>query len=363
MNQANHNNSANDSNVEPSDHDNDPLERYSRQVLFPPIGVQGQQRLSRAHVTLIGCGALGSAIAEMIVRAGIGHLLLIDRDFVELSNLQRQMLFDERDVAENLPKAQAAARRLRQINSSVEITPIVADVNHENIQQFVEQSTLILDGTDNLQTRYLINDVAIKLSIPWVYGACIAARGMVMAIQPGGRPCLRCLFDEPPEPGQMETCDTAGIIGPIVNIIAGLQVTEALKLLAADTEATNPSLINIELWQNQLRQTPLDNLTDGCACCRDRNFEFLGGRGSLSTISLCGSNAVQIRPRRQHPKLDLAELAGRLAESGPVTRNEFLLKLTLPDREMTVFPDGRAIVKGTNSIDEARSLYARYVGH
>ncbi|MBN2377795.1 MAG: ThiF family adenylyltransferase [Sedimentisphaerales bacterium] len=339
------------------------FERYSRQMLFGPMGSEGQKRLSRSRVTLIGCGALGSNLADMMVRAGVGHLTIVDRDFVELNNLQRQCLFNEKDIADNLPKAEAAARKLRLINSGVEITPLVADANHESIEYFTDSADLILDGTDNLQTRFLINDVAVKHSIAWVYGACLAATGMAMVIRAGGKPCLRCLIDSPPEAGSLETCETAGVISSVVAWVAAFQFAEALKLLTGNNEAVNSNFVTFDLWENRFHQMGTETLQQGCSCCVGHDFEFLSGKGSLSTISLCGRNSVQIRPRRAGQKINLAELAKRLGEAGAVTYNDFLLRLTVGEREITIFPDSRAIVKGTNKIDEARSLYAKYIGH
>jgi molybdopterin/thiamine biosynthesis adenylyltransferase len=337
--------------------------RYARQMCFGPIGGAGQQRLLDAKVTLIGCGALGTHLAGMMTRAGVGRLTIVDRDFIELNNLQRQILFDENDIAENLPKAEAAARKLRRINSAIEINPIVADVNHESIEHFVEGADLILDGTDNLQVRFLINDVALKHKIPWIYGACIGASGMGLVVMPGGKPCLRCLFEEPPDPGQLETCETAGILSPTVAMVAAFQAVEALKILTGNIEAVNRDFVTFELWENRSHQMSLANLKNGCATCRDGNYEFLTGRGSLSTISLCGRNSVQVRPRHAGDKIDLADLARRLSDAGVVICNDFMLRFQVAGREITIFPDARAIVKGTNNIDEARSLYAKYVGH
>ncbi|MBN1764243.1 MAG: ThiF family adenylyltransferase [Sedimentisphaerales bacterium] len=338
-------------------------DRYARQILFKPIGFEGQKKISSSKVTLIGCGALGSVLAEMMVRCGVGLLRIVDRDFLELSNLQRQILFDEQDVRENLPKAEAAARKLRKINSQGIIEPIIADANHESVESFIADSDLILDGTDNLQTRFLINDTAVKHLIPWIYGACLGANGMGMVIKPGGRPCLRCVIESPPDPGQMETCETAGIIGPIVAMVAGFQAAEAIKLLTGNTDAVNRAFMTFDLWQNRFHQMSLGEINDGCTCCGDRNFEYLSGKYGLSTISLCGRNSVQVRPRDLGDKIELTELARRLIAAGEITQNEFMLRLQLPDREMTIFPDGRAIIKGTSNIDEARSLYGKYVGH
>jgi adenylyltransferase/sulfurtransferase len=339
------------------------LNRYSRQILFGPVGAEGQRKINQSSVTLIGCGALGSTLASMMVRGGVGKIRIVDRDFVELSNLQRQVLFDESDINNSLPKAEAAARKLRLINSEVDIIPMVADVNFESIEHFIDGTDLILDGTDNLQTRFLINDVAIKHGIPWVYGACLAASGMALAVLPGGKPCLRCLFDHPPEPGQLETCETAGILGPTVGVVASFQAMEAIKILTGNLEAVNRHFVSFELWQNRMNQMGLDTLKDGCVCCAQKQFEFLSGRGSLSTISLCGRNSVQIRPKSKGDRIDLAEFAQRLKDAGPVIQNEFMLRLQLPDMEMTIFPDARVIIKGTNDVDEALTLYAKYVGH
>jgi len=350
--------------VQPEDiSDKNPEGRYLRQVLFAPIGEEGQERLAKSKVLLIGCGALGSVLAEMMVRAGVGELRIVDRDFLELSNLQRQMLYDEEDLAGNLPKAEAAGRKLRNINHEVNVTPIVADANHESIEYFLESVDLILDGTDNLQTRFLINDAAVKNSLPWIYSAALAARGMVLVILPGGKPCLRCLIETPPELGQMETCETAGIIGPVVGMVGSFAGGEALKLLTGNVKAVNRNFVSFDLWENKLRQTMMEMAGEECPCCGERNFEFLEGKGGLSTISLCGRNSVQVRPRQYGEKIDLAGLGKRLEGIGPVTQNEFMVRFKVNEMEITIFPDGRAIIKGINNIDEARSLYARYVGH
>jgi len=337
------------------------LERYCRQMLFAPIGPTGQQLLARRKVLLVGCGALGAAQAQFLVRAGVGQLRIADRDFVELSNLQRQLLYDEDDVRDNLPKAQAAARKLRKINSQVEIIPHVADINHESIAYYAEGVDMILDGTDNLHTRFLINDYAVQHSLPWIYGGCIAARGIMMVILPGGQPCLRCIFDSPPAPGETETCETAGIIAPIVAWVAAMQITQALKILTGQSDQAEKRLVSVDLWENRIHHLSVTPQPD-CSCCSRHEFEFLQGKGALSTVSLCGRNSVQIRPK-EAVTLNLIELAAKLAPAARVQINEFMLKLTLADKEITIFPDARAIIKGTNNIDEARSLYAHYVGH
>lgn len=337
--------------------------RYSRQERFGPIGKTGQEKLGAARVAIVGCGALGSVLAESMVRAGAGQVILIDRDFIELSNLQRQFLYDESDIEAGLPKAEAAARKLRVINSQVRIEPFITDANHESIEMLTDGADLILDGTDNLHTRYLINDVAIQRSIPWIYGAAQAGTGMALSVLPPGRPCLRCVFDSPPDPGQLETCETAGIIGPLIAIVAGYQATEALKILTGNTEAVNRHLLTFDPWQNRFGQMKLASLDQGCVCCGEGKYEFLSGRLSLSTVALCGRNAVQIRPKKKGQKLDLEAMAERLSEVGGIQRSEFMLRLEVGEYQLTLFPDGRTIVKGTEEKDLARSLYAKYIGH
>jgi adenylyltransferase/sulfurtransferase len=340
------------------------LERYSRQMRFHGMGEEGQRRLLHARVTLCGCGALGTVLANALVRAGVGHLRLIDRDFIETSNLQRQVLFDEHDVAENLPKAEAAARKLAAINSSVHVEPVVTDVDRTNILELVADADLILDGTDNFEIRYLINDAAVKLNKPWVYGGCIGSHGQTMTILPGQTPCLRCVFEAAPAPGEAGTCETAGVLGPIVNIVASFQAAEAFKILAGRTEQINRELIYLDVWDNVQRRikiAPLFGKVD-CPCCQRRHFEWLDGEQGSHTTSLCGRNAVQVS-HRTPARLNFEELARHLETMGQVSYNRFLLKFSVDDYEFTVFPDGRAIIKGTNDVDRARTLYARYIGH
>jgi molybdopterin/thiamine biosynthesis adenylyltransferase len=340
------------------------LERYSRQMRFPGIGEAGQRRLLDSHVTLCGCGALGTVLANALVRGGVGHLRLVDRDFIETNNLQRQVLFDEHDVAENLPKAEAAARKLSAINSSVYVEPIVTDIDRTNILQLVEDADLILDGTDNFEIRYLINDVAVKLGKPWVYGGCIGSHGQTMTILPGETPCLRCVFEAAPAPGEAGTCETAGVLSPIVNIIASYQVAEAFKILTGGHAQINRELIYIDVWDNiqrRIKIAPLLGKVD-CPCCRRRRFEWLEGEQGSQTTSLCGRNAVQVT-HRSAARLDFEELARQLATLGEVNYNRFLLKFDADGYQFTVFPDGRAIIKGTSDVDKARTLYAKYIGH
>ncbi|MFO0841209.1 MAG: ThiF family adenylyltransferase [Gemmataceae bacterium] len=338
------------------------LDRYSRQMRFFGIGEEGQRKLLASKVTLCGCGALGTVLANVLVRAGVGHLRLIDRDFIETSNLQRQVLFDEKDVAANLPKAEAAARS--EINSSVRVEPVVTDIDRTNIVELCADADLILDGTDNFEIRYLINDVAVKLSKPWVYGGCIGSHGQVMTILPGQTPCLRCVFEAAPAPGEAGTCETAGVLGPIVNIVASLQATEAIKVLTGNLEAVNRELTYLDIWDNvhrRIKVAPLLGKVD-CPCCKHRNFEWLDGAHGSQTTSLCGRNAVQVSHRTPN-KLNFEEMAKHLGVMGKVSYNRFLLKFDVESYEFTVFPDGRAIIKGTNDVDKARTLYAKYVGH
>src|SRR5436189_5553328 len=255
------------------------LERYSRQMRFYGVGEDGQRRLRDSHVTLCGCGALGTVLANALVRAGVGHVRLVDRDFIETHNLQRQVLFDEHDVAENLPKAEAAARKLSAINSTVHVEPVVTDIDRTNILELVEDADLILDGTDNFEIRYLINDVAVKLGKPWVYGGCIGSHGQTMTILPGETPCLRCVFEAAPAPGEAGTCETAGVLSPIVNIVASFQATEAIKILTGHVEQINRELLYFDVWENTQRKikvAPLFGKVD-CPCCRQRRFEWLEG--------------------------------------------------------------------------------------
>jgi molybdopterin/thiamine biosynthesis adenylyltransferase len=340
------------------------LDRYSRQMRFYGIGEAGQRKLLASHVTLCGCGALGTVLANHLVRAGVGHVRIIDRDFIEPSNLQRQVLFDEHDIAENLPKAEAAARKLAAINSSVYVEPIVADIDRTNILEFCQDADLILDGTDNFEIRYLINDVAVKLGKPWIYGGSIGSHGQTMTILPGQTPCLRCVFEAAPGPGEVGTCETAGVLGPVVSIIASLQASEAFKVLTGQLDHINRELIYVDVWENTVRQikiAPLLGKVD-CPCCQRRRFEWLEGEQGSQTTSLCGRNAVQVA-HRTASRLNFEDLARHLEMLGEVSYNRFLLKFNADGYEFTVFPDGRAIIKGTDDVEKARTLYAKYIGH
>ena len=342
------------------------LERYRKQVLFAGVGEEGQRKINESRVLLVGCGALGSVIADQLTRAGVGHLRLVDRDFVETSNLQRQVLYDEQDVADQMPKAIAAANKLRRINSSIEIEPVVADVDHTRILDLMQGCDVVLDGTDNFEVRLLLNDASLETGIPWINGGCVGSHGQVMTIIPGVTACFRCLVADEPEPGSTETCDTAGVLAPAVNVVSSLQVVEAIKLLTGQSKLIEPVLTVIDVWEGTYRRLKLGDLPakSDCPACRHGERKWLRGEGGSRTTTLCGRNAVQVAPAGRG-MLDLAQLAGRLRSSGTVTSNPFLVRLALPGEqtEITVFRDGRAIIKGTEEIATARALYARYVGH
>ncbi|HOQ98438.1 MAG TPA: ThiF family adenylyltransferase [Anaerolineae bacterium] len=337
------------------------LERYARQMQFAEFGAAGQRALLDARVVLIGAGALGTHIADSLVRAGVGHLVLVDRDFIELNNLQRQALYDEDDIAHNLPKAEAAARKLRRINSSVTIEPRVMDVNPTNVEALVAGADLVLDGTDNFATRYLVNDVCLKLGIPWVYGGVLASYGVTMTIVPGRTPCLRCLFPEMPAPGSTPTCDVAGILGPVVKIIGALEAAEALKLLAGKG-TLNPGLLTIDIWDQHFDQVAVTVRVPSCPACGQQRYDYLEPASGPQATSLCGRNAIHIAMPGAGG-LSLAQLAERLRPVvGPVAANEFMLRFRAEGYEFTVFPDARAIIKGTDDEALAKGLYARYIG-
>lgn len=336
-------------------------ERYSRQILFNEIGKAGQEKLLKSRVLLVGCGALGASHAEMLARAGVGFLRIVDRDFVEFTNLQRQTLFSERDAIERIPKAIAAKNRLAQINSEVETEAIVADINHSNIEDFIAGCDLILDGTDNFQTRYLVNDACVKLDKTWIYGAAVSSYGVTMTIIPNETPCLRCIFEEMPDAGSAPTCDTAGVIQPIIAMISAVQVTEALKILTGKSEKLHKSLLQFDVWQNDWRKIKTGKPNAECETCGKRNFEFLEAESAEFSAVLCGRNAVQISPPKP-AQLDLETLAGKLKNLGEVKQNEYLARLTVDEFEITVFRDARAIIRGTDDVSVARSLYAKFIG-
>lgn len=340
-------------------------EKYSRQILFAGIGEKGQESLLGAKAVLIGCGALGTAAASLLVRAGIGSLRIVDRDFVEPSNLQRQTLFDESDAQDALPKAVAAERHLRAINSGVQVEGIVADLTPRNAAELLHGFAVILDGTDNFETRLLINDAAISLGIPWIYAAAVGSYGVTMTIWPGDTACLACLLESGDGSeangriGNEETCDTVGVLGSAAGVVGALESTEAIKILAGKSEALHGRLISCDVWSGKF-QTICVSRSPDCRACVRREFSYLAGEAQPH-ITMCGRDSVQIHERNR--RLDLRELGERLsAASSDVRNNDFLLRFCVPPYEMTVFADGRAIIKGTKDPSVARSLYARYLG-
>lgn len=338
--------------------------RYSRQILFPPIGPSGQEKLLNSRVAIVGLGALGTVLANHMVRSGVGYLRLIDRDFVEESNLQRQMLYDEEDAKRHTPKAIAAADKLKKVNSSVTIEPIVGDVHSFNAEKLLSDVDIILDGTDNFQIRYLLNDVAVKHRIPWVYGGAVSSRGMFAAIRPFVTPCYRCLFPDPPS-GRGDTCDTVGVIGPIIHIVASYQAVEALKLMVGAENHFNPYLEQFELWTNRHMQMDIrQGKHPECPACGKRVFEFLHPDADSQEVftALCGRDTVQITPRGER-SVNLEEEENVFRKIGKVERNPFLLRFHVDDYTLVLFKDGRVLVQGTQDISTAKSLYAKYISH
>ena len=333
-------------------------ERYSRQVLFRGIGAEGQRKLTASRIVIVGCGATGSALASLLARAGVGVIRIIDRDYVEPSNLQRQSLFDEADAAESLPKAIAAARKIAAFNSGIVIESHVADLTPGNIAALLDGAQLILDGTDNFETRYLLDDFAVKNRTPWIYTAAVGSYGVTMNVLPGKTACLACVFADPPQ-GTFETCETAGILNSAVNLAASIAASEAVKLLVGADEWVRRTLLSFDVWRNERAEVAADQPRAGCRTCVEHEFPHLAGEGRPH-ITLCGRNSVQIHER--HRPVDLAQMSERLKPLGTVRHNDFVLKFWREPYEMTLFPDGRAIIKGTTDKTVARSLYARFVG-
>jgi len=335
-------------------------ERYSRQILFRGIGEEGQLRLAAGRVAIVGCGATGSALASLLARAGVGALRIIDRDYVEPSNLQRQSLFDEQDAADSLPKAIAASRKISSFNSAILVEPQVEDLTPGNVHALLEGMDLILDGTDNFETRYLVNDYAVENSLPWVYAAAVGSYGVTMNIVPGETACLACIFPDSPR-GMVETCETSGILNTAVNVVTSIAATEAMKLLlgGAAVEKLRRTLWSCDVWTNEQAEIAADKPRPSCRACGERNFVHLAGEGRPH-ITMCGRNSVQIHERAR--PIDFAEMQRRLEMHGAVRHNEFVLKFWREPYEMTLFLDGRAIIKGTTDAGVARSLYARFVG-
>ena len=329
--------------------------RYSRQLLLPEIGPGGQERLGKSRAVVIGCGALGTYALSFLVRAGVGQVTVVDRDIIDLSNLQRQALFGESDVGR--PKAKVAEERLRQINSEIEIRGTVADVSHANIQSLVRNATVVLDATDNMDTRFLVNDACVKLGIPWVYAGAVGVTGMVMPVVEDG-PCLRCVFPKLPQPGQLPTCDTVGIINTLPSVVASIEVTEAFKIMQGKEPIKD--LIVLDLWQGELQKVRVKKRED-CECCGRRDFAYLHARERKLVVSLCGRNAVQIIPAR--PLKDgLSDLRKKLSRSGKASLVDGVLKFRAKGIDITVFPDGRTIVGGTTDLSKAKTIFSKYVG-
>jgi adenylyltransferase/sulfurtransferase len=338
------------------------LDRYSRQILFQPFGPEGQRRLSNSRAVIIGCGALGSAQAESLARAGIGNLRIVDRDFVEFSNLQRQTMFTEADATNRLPKAIAAASHIREVNSDISVEPEIADVNYSNVERLIDGCDILIDGTDNFATRYLINDACVKHNVNWIYGAAVGSYGVTMTVRPTITPCLRCVFPEPPPAASAPTCDTAGVIMPIINIVAAVQVSEALKLLTGHVEELHQSLMQFDVWRNEWRRISIGQPLGDCRTCKRHEFATLAADRAHSAAVLCGRHAVQVSPS-QPARINLKTLGERLAAAGEVKLNDYLLRFRTGEFEMTVFQDARSIIRGTDDLATARSLYAKFVGN
>ena len=338
------------------------LSRYQRQSILPQIGADGQKKLAASTVAVVGMGALGSVSANLLARAGVGRLRLIDRDFLELQNLQRQVLFDEEDLKGNLPKAVAAQRKLQKINSEIEIEAEPGDLNPETIDELLEDTNLVIDGTDNFETRFLLNDFSLREKIPWIYGGAVGTEGLTYVILPGEGPCLRCLFEEAPKPGEFQTCDTAGILAPVAHFIASFQVVEAMKILVGRKEEVDRRLWKVDLWKKEFHPVNISSsISKRCSSCEKGDYPYLNRERISRTVTLCGRNAVQIF-RSEAQKINFKNLAEKLAAVGEVTYNDYLLKASIPPFEITVFSNGRAIIQGTQDASQAKSVYSKYIG-
>lgn len=330
--------------------------------MFNEIGATGQEKLQKSVVVLVGCGALGAAHAEALARAGVGTIRLIDRDFVEFSNLQRQTLYTESDAENRIPKAVAAKNALSKVNSEINLEASVENIDAGNIESLIEGADLVLDGSDNFQVRYLVNDACVKNGVNWIYGAAVSSYGSTMTILPGSTPCLRCIFEEMPAPGSAPTCDTAGVIQPIISVVSAFQVAEALKLLTGNTDSLHGSLIQIDAWHTDFRKIRGIARLDDCVCCQQRSFEFLDSEVDEFLTTLCGRDAVQIKPVSETP-IDFARLNENLTSAKDVRINEYLMRFSIEGYEFTVFRDSRAIIKGTSDPIDARSAYSRFIGN
>jgi len=335
--------------------------RYFKQILLEEIGGEGQKRLNGSSAVVAGCGALGSVICNSLVRAGVGRVTIVDRDFIELDNLPRQMLFDEEDIKRGLPKAIAAAEKLRRINSEITVVPVVADLTVENIEKIIKGSDVVLDGMDNFETRFLINDACVKLGIPWIYGGVVATYGMSFSIIPGETPCLRCFINELPGPGSTPTCDTVGVLGTAVNMVGSIEVTEGLKILLGKYDLLIKKLVYIDVWQGIWNLYEIKKDANRCSVCDDRKFSFLDQKKGTRLTSLCGQNAIQVSPPAS-AGVSFHDLALRLQPHGEVSYNDYMLRFTIKPYEFTVFHDGRTIIKGITDESEAKILFSKYIG-
>ncbi len=343
--------------------------RYHRQTLLPDIGIEGMHSIAATHVAIIGCGALGSVSAEMLARAGIGEITIIDRDLVELTNLQRQILFTESDVHNRIPKAEAARQAIATFNSDITVNAIVDDFNHTNALSLIGDAAILIDGLDNFETRYLLNDISVRHQLPYIYGGAVATNGMTATFIPSlfETPCLRCLFENPPPPGSTPTCDTAGVLGSVVSLIANYQAIEVLKIAIGRVDLVNPDLLTLDPWANTIRSMKLRSAKNpNCPCCGQANYEYLEGHATSDTTSLCGRNSVQITPANSDSIIDISVIATHLSAFGEVNLNPYLLRVEINDGgseyEITLFPNGRAIISGTSDPTIARQVYARYIG-
>jgi molybdopterin-synthase adenylyltransferase len=340
----------------------DAAERYIRQIRFPEIGAEGQAAIGRATAVVVGLGALGSVIADLLARAGVGTLRLVDRDVVEWSNLQRQTLYTEADAAAGTPKAVAAAAALKGVNGSIRIEPHLIHLDHSSIETVLRHAAVLIDGTDNFETRYLINDACVKAGAPWVNGGCVGAHGMARVILPGETPCLRCLHEDPPLPGENQSCETAGVLGPAAAMVASFEAMESLKICAGRRDAVVRDLVRIDAWRGETRRTDVSGCRRiDCPCCGRLEFDFLSGKRASGAAALCGRGAVQMLPAGA-TRIDLAALAKKLAGLGDLKVSEYFVRFAADGLEITVFTDGRAIIKGTENVNAARSAYAKYVG-
>ncbi|MEW5807633.1 MAG: ThiF family adenylyltransferase [Acidobacteriota bacterium] len=333
------------------------------QILFRGIGEEGQDKIAEGRVCIVGCGALGTMVAIGLARAGAGHIRIIDRDFVELKNLHRQVLFDEEDVRKIMPKAAAAEKKLRKANSSIHVEGIVSDLNHLNAEELLKNILVIVDGTDNFETRFLINEFSIKHSIPWIYGAAVGSYGLTLDVLPGESPCLKCIFETSPPPGLLATCDTAGIVPSVTSVIGSIQCVETLKILSGNGAKLNRFITAIDVWEGTFQRIKLVKERHDCPVCDAKVFPLLAGEGISLGVNLCGRNSVQIRSGMHSTTIDLLSLKEKIQRITSVYYNGFLLRMSLEGFEVTVFPDGRAIIGGTDDPVRARSIYSKYIGN